>query len=169
MPFSCSMVSCSLTTSRCLWHIGTRILSRDLSSRIMINDEGYPFLIWSGVNLVRFLMSVTSCLSGQVSRGSGEIAVEITCIGCTTLRLHVKSNDSCNGGATTILIGSSRLDSLVSKSVATLSSSARDVISNNPTPPLYGNSTGSVPHLNLHMIPLRQSQVLKLKAAAGSG
>jgi hypothetical protein len=52
--------------------------------------------------------------SGLVSRGSGEIAVEITCIGCTSVRLHVESSDSCNDGATTILSGSSRLDHLVS-------------------------------------------------------
>jgi hypothetical protein len=58
------------------------------------------------------LMSFTSCFSGQVSRSSGEIAVEITCVGCTCAR--VESNDSGNDGATTILSRLSRLDNLVS-------------------------------------------------------
>ncbi len=110
VPSTCSMVSCPLTTSRCRWHLGTRIRYRDLSSRMMMSVGEYPFLIWSGVSLTISLMSLTSCFSGQVSRGSGEIAVEITCIGCTSVRLHVESSDSCNGGATTILKGSSRLE-----------------------------------------------------------
>jgi len=59
-------------------------------------------------------MSFTSCFSGQVSRSSGEIAVEITCVGCAFARVRVESNDSGNDGATTILSRSSRLDNLVS-------------------------------------------------------
>ncbi len=83
----------------------------------MINDEGYPFLIWSGVSLILPLMSVTSCFSGHVARGSGEIAVEITCMGCTSVHFHVESSDSCNGGATTILNGSSRLADSISSNM----------------------------------------------------
>ena len=59
---------------------------------------------------MKSLMSLASCLSGQLSRGSGEIAVEITCIGFTSVRLHVESRDSWMGGATTIFNGSSKLD-----------------------------------------------------------
>jgi len=59
-------------------------------------------------------MSLTSCLSGQISRRFGKIAVEITFIGCACVRVRVESNDSCNDGATTILNGSSRLDNLAS-------------------------------------------------------
>jgi hypothetical protein len=38
------------------------------------------------------------------------MVVEITCIGCTFVRLHVESRDSWMGGATTIMNGSSKLD-----------------------------------------------------------
>ena len=72
---------------------------------MMMRLEGYSFFVWSGNNLILSLMSFTSCFSGQVSRISGEIAVEIMCIGCACVRERVESNDSCNDGVTTILSG----------------------------------------------------------------
>ena len=82
----------------------------------MINLEGYPFFIWSGSNLTLFLMLLTSCFSGQVSSGSGGIAVEMTCIGCVIVRVHVESEDSCDsGGSITVeIVSVSRLETSVS-------------------------------------------------------
>ena len=83
---------------------------------MMIKSKGYPFFIWSGSNLTLFLMSFASCFSGQVSRGSGGIAVEMTCIEFDLVRMHVESSDSVDrdGGITVEIVSPSRLETFVS-------------------------------------------------------
>ncbi len=80
----------------------------------MIRSERYPFFKWSGSNLTLFLTSFSSCFSGQVSRGSGGIAVEMTCIGCSTVRVHVESEDSGDGGVTIEIVSLPRIETSVS-------------------------------------------------------
>ena len=90
-----------------------RILSRHLSSMMMMRLEGYSFFVWSGNNLILSLMLFTSCFSGQVSRRSGGIAVEITCMGCACVRVHVESKDSGDSGITVAIVSVSRLETSV--------------------------------------------------------
>ncbi len=59
-------------------------------------------------------MSFSSCFSGQVSRGSGGIAVEMTCIGCVSVRVHVESVDPSDGGITVAIVSVLRLETSVS-------------------------------------------------------
>ena len=59
-------------------------------------------------------MSFSSCFSGQVSRGSGGIAVEMTCIDCDNVRVHVGSEDSCDGGTIAVVVSLSRVETSVS-------------------------------------------------------
>ncbi len=66
-------------------------------------------MIWSGRNLTFVLTLFASCFSGQVSRGSGGIAVEITGLGCVSVRVHVESDDSCDGDVTVATVSVSRL------------------------------------------------------------
>ena len=81
---------------------------------MMMRSEGYSFFVWSGNNLISSMMSFTSCFSGQVSRGSGEIAVEITCIESACVRVHVESKDSGDGGITVAIVSVLRLETSVS-------------------------------------------------------
>jgi len=81
---------------------------------MMMRSEGYSFFVWSGNNLILSMMSFTSCFSGQVSRGSGEIAVEITCIESACVRVHVESKDSGGGGITVAIVSVLRLETSVS-------------------------------------------------------
>ena len=80
----------------------------------MMRSEGYSFFVWSGNKLILSLMSFTSCFSGQVSRRSGEIAVEITCIESACVRVHVESKDSGDGGITVAIVSVLRLETSVS-------------------------------------------------------
>ncbi len=80
----------------------------------MISAEGYPFFIWSGSNLTLFLTSFSSCFYGQVPRGSSGIAVEMTCIGCSNVRVHVESEDSGDGGVTVEIVSLPRIETSVS-------------------------------------------------------
>ena len=79
-----------------------------------MRSEGYSFFVWSGNNLILLMMSCTSCFSGQVSRGPGEIAVELTCIESACVRVHVESKDSSDGGITVAIISVLRLETSVS-------------------------------------------------------
>ena len=79
-----------------------------------MRSEGYSFFVWSGNNLILSLMLFTSCFSGQVCRRSGGIAVDITCIECACVRVHVESKDSSDGGVTVAIVSVSRLETSVS-------------------------------------------------------
>ena len=79
-----------------------------------MRSEGYSFFVWSGNNLILSLMLFTSCFSGQVCRRSGGIAVDITCIECACVRVHVESKDSSDGGITVAIVSVSRLETSVS-------------------------------------------------------
>ncbi len=84
----------------------------------MISEEGYPFFIWSGSNLTLCLTSFSSCFSGQLSRRSGGIAVEMTCIGCSVVRVHVESGDSGGGDVTVAIVTFPRIETSVSFSLS---------------------------------------------------
>ena len=117
------MVSCSLTTSRCLWSLETRILSRYLSSLMMKSDGGYPFLVWSDVFDILFVWSNfqkirQNCRWNNVHQGAHQGA-HLTCIvessdslclwcyhqgahqGAHFAYIVVESGDSCVSGTTT--------------------------------------------------------------------
>ncbi len=49
-----------------------------------------------------------------MSRESGDIAVEMTCIGCENVRVHVESENSGDGGVTVEIVSVSRLETTVS-------------------------------------------------------
>ena len=81
---------------------------------MMMRSEGYSFFVRSGNNLILLLMLFTSCFSGQVCRRSGGMAVDITCIECACVRVHVESKDSGDSGITVAIVSVSRLETSVS-------------------------------------------------------
>ncbi len=74
--------------------------------------KGTPF--WKIIPESSALATPSCCFSGQVSRGSGDIAVQMTCIGCENVRVHVESEDSGDNGVTVEIVSVSRLETTVS-------------------------------------------------------